>query len=114
MSHHLSQLGVTLRQAKGPKSQAISFFRRAEGGRGFRWLVVRRARMIRAVEETPITLQRRTLLIAGLGTTLGATALAGRAQAQAFPSKQIRFVVPFAAGGNADVTARIAGEGMTR
>ena len=61
-----------------------------------------------------MTLQRRTLLIAGLGTTLGATALAGRAQAQAFPSKQIRFVVPFAAGGNADVTARIAGEGMTR
>ena len=45
---------------------------------------------------------------------LGSVALTGRAQAQAFPTKQIRFVVPFAAGGNADVTARIVGEGMTR
>ena len=57
-----------------------------------------------------MTIQRRTLLIAGLGTA----ALASHAQAQAFPTKQIRFIVPFAAGGNADTTARITAEGMTR
>jgi len=61
-----------------------------------------------------MTIQRRTLLIAGLGTGLGTGALAGSARAQAFPSKQIRFIVPFAAGGNADTTARITAEGMTR
>ena len=57
-----------------------------------------------------MTIQRRTLLIAGLGTA----ALASHAQAQTFPTKQIRFIVPFAAGGNADTTARITAEGMTR
>lgn len=62
-------------------------------------------------------LQRRTLLVAGVGAGLGSAAaagLSGAANAQTFPSKPIRFVVPFAAGGNADVTARIVGEGMTR
>ncbi|CAN5900929.1 tripartite tricarboxylate transporter substrate binding protein BugE [soil metagenome] len=55
--------------------------------------------------------KRRTILSAGLGAT---AAFAGTARAQAFPSKPIRFVVPFAAGGNADVTARLAAEGMQR
>ncbi len=61
-----------------------------------------------------MTIQRRTLLIAGLGTGLGTAAFAGQVQAQTFPTKQIRFIVPFAAGGNADTTARITAEGMTR
>ncbi len=58
-------------------------------------------------------IKRRILLGAALGGA-AATALGGAASAQSFPNKPIRFVVPFAAGGNADVTARIAGEGMSR
>jgi tripartite-type tricarboxylate transporter receptor subunit TctC len=41
-------------------------------------------------------------------------AVRSRALAQAWPSKPIRFIVPFAAGGNADITARLLGEGLQR
>lgn len=50
---------------------------------------------------------RRTLLASGLG--LAALAVAGAAEAQTFPSKPLRIVVPFAAGGAGDLTARIVG-----
>jgi tripartite-type tricarboxylate transporter receptor subunit TctC len=57
--------------------------------------------------------RRRTVLFGGLaGTTALATGFA--VSAQSFPTKPLRFIVPFAAGGNADVTARLAGEGMSR
>ncbi|MBL6617219.1 MAG: tripartite tricarboxylate transporter substrate binding protein, partial [Reyranella sp.] len=51
-----------------------------------------------------------------LGTAAGAgAALAAMpARAQAFPSKPIRWIVPFAPGGNYDVTSRIVGEAMGR
>jgi len=58
-----------------------------------------------------MTIQRRgflggsALALAGLGTP---------ARAETFPSKPIRWVIPFAAGGNYDVTARIVGEAMSR
>ena len=45
------------------------------------------------------------LALAGLGTP---------ARADTFPSKPIRWIIPFAAGGNYDVTARIVGEAMSR
>ena len=56
---------------------------------------------------------RRTLLLGGLAAT-AATATGPGARAQSFPSKPIRLIVPFAAGGNADTTARLAGDGISR
>ncbi len=59
-------------------------------------------------------IERRTLIGAGLGAGLAA-ALAGRAAfAQAFPTKQIRWIIPFAPGGNYDVTSRIVADPMGR
>ena len=36
------------------------------------------------------------------------------AQAQSWPNKPIRIIVPFAPGGNVDVTARVVGTAMGR
>ncbi len=53
-------------------------------------------------------------------TVLGATAagtsvgLAPSARADTFPSKQIRWIIPFAPGGNYDVTSRIVADPMGR
>jgi tripartite-type tricarboxylate transporter receptor subunit TctC len=58
-----------------------------------------------------MTIKRRELLVGGL--SLAATG-GGAARAQAFPSKPIRFIVPYAAGGNVDVTVRLVGEAMQR
>ena len=58
-------------------------------------------------------LDRRDLLGAGLATLVTA-GTAGHAGAQNFPSKQIRWIIPFAPGGNYDVTSRIVAEPMGR
>lgn len=50
---------------------------------------------------------RRGLLASALA--LSALGIASTAQAQTFPSKPLRIVVPFAAGGAGDLTARIVG-----
>jgi tripartite-type tricarboxylate transporter receptor subunit TctC len=52
---------------------------------------------------------RRTIL-AGLSASLAA----GRASAQAYPSKPITIIVPFAAGGPTDLMARLIGERMAK
>lgn len=59
-----------------------------------------------------MTIERRGLLVGGMA--LAATSLAAPARAEAFPSKPIRFVVPYAAGGNVDVTVRLVAEAMQR
>jgi len=55
--------------------------------------------------KTPGRWSRRAMLAAALGALLPA-----RAQAQAFPSRSPRLIVPFPAGGPADILARIGAE----
>lgn len=57
-------------------------------------------------------MDRRTLLRAA-GAALAANA-AGNAFAQAFPSRPVTLLVPYAAGGNADLTARLFAEALTK
>ena len=45
-----------------------------------------------------------------LAVLAGSSAIAGHAVAQAYPSRPIRFVVPYAAGGTTDLVARIVGD----
>jgi tripartite-type tricarboxylate transporter receptor subunit TctC len=60
-----------------------------------------------------MTVRRRGFL--GRGALALATASFGAtARAETFPSKPIRWIIPFAAGGNYDVTSRIVGEAMGR
>ncbi len=61
---------------------------------------------------SPQSCLRRALFAAGLG--LATLAFAGTAAAQAFPSKPLRIVVPFAAGGAGDLTARIIGAELSQ
>jgi len=61
-----------------------------------------------------VLVRRRTVLAAGLAVPLAMTAAGNGAQAQAWPARQIRLIVPFAAGGNADITARLLAEGLQR
>lgn len=62
-------------------------------------------------------LDRRGLLgagVAGLAMAGPMTGFGRSAVAQSFPTKQIRWVIPFAPGGNYDVTARIVSDPMSR
>jgi tripartite-type tricarboxylate transporter receptor subunit TctC len=58
-----------------------------------------------------MTISRRTLLTAVAATPL--VSLLSRTAFAAYPDKPIRLIVPFAAGGNADLVARIVAEGMS-
>lgn len=52
-------------------------------------------------------MHRRTLISAGAVTLLG---VAGGAWAQAYPTKPVKLVVPFAPGGTTDIVARVVSE----
>ncbi|MCR5867176.1 tripartite tricarboxylate transporter substrate binding protein [Aquincola sp. J276] len=56
---------------------------------------------------------RRSALLGAAGLGLGA-AWPLRSQAQAWPAKSIRFVVPFAPGGSSEIVARAAAAEMTK
>ena len=60
-----------------------------------------------------IKIDRRRFL-AGSTLALGAAAGSRPASAQAFPTKPIKFIVPYAPGGNVDVTVRLISEPMQR
>jgi tripartite-type tricarboxylate transporter receptor subunit TctC len=61
-----------------------------------------------------VTVNRRAFLSGSLVAALSSSAAVAPASAQAFPSKPIKIIAPFAAGGNVDVTARLVAEAMTR
>jgi len=60
-----------------------------------------------------VSTERREFLAAGLAA-LATASVGAPARAQAFPSKPIRWIVPFAAAGNYDITSRLVGEAMGR
>jgi len=60
-------------------------------------------------------LLRRTFQLTAQATVLGALALTGlQAQAQAWPAKPVRIVVPFAPGGTTDILARAMAPELTK
>jgi tripartite-type tricarboxylate transporter receptor subunit TctC len=59
--------------------------------------------------ESRITRRRISIALAASAATLGTLPMQARAQ-QNYPARPVRFVLPFAAAGVADITARLAAE----
>ena len=57
-------------------------------------------------------IRRRTLLAAILGSGVSVT-MAGAVSAESYPTRPIKFVVPFLAGGTVDIVARVIGQQMS-
>jgi tripartite-type tricarboxylate transporter receptor subunit TctC len=52
-------------------------------------------------------------ILTACAATLATTLISGAALAQAYPNKPIKIVVPYAAGGNADITGRVLAKKMS-
>ena len=62
-----------------------------------------------------MTINKREFIFGAFAAAASAAATVAPASGQAFPSKPIRIIAPFAAGGNVDVTAqRLVGEAISR
>ena len=67
------------------------------------------------MHHSPLPRSRRTVLaLLAAAATTGLFAAGAQAQAQAYPSRPIRIVVPFAPGGAVDTVARIVGEKLAQ
>ena len=62
----------------------------------------------------PLVCMKRKQFLTALASTVLALQAPTFAQAQSWPNKPIRIIVPFAPGGNVDVTARVVGTAMSR
>jgi len=60
------------------------------------------------------TNMHRRSLLAALAVSLGASLLPGSALSQAYPTKPVKIVVPYAAGGAVDTLARIIGAQLSK
>src|SRR5438132_10870955 len=63
-----------------------------------------------AMADKRYTMSRRRASIAGMAALAAALCLPQIADAQSYPTRPVRLILPFGAGGVADVTARLAAE----
>jgi len=61
-----------------------------------------------------VTSMYRRSLLAAFAVCLGASLLPGTAMSQAYPTKPVRIVVPYAAGGAVDTLARVIGAQLSK
>ena len=59
-------------------------------------------------------IDRRRLMQLSAASMLASAATGGRADAQAWPSRVVRFVVPYSAGGPTDIVARLIADRLTQ
>jgi tripartite-type tricarboxylate transporter receptor subunit TctC len=67
-----------------------------------------------AANAGPLSASRRTVLRAALGLACGASAWDAMGQSPPWPSRPVRFVVPFVPGGTSDIVARTTANELSK